>query len=43
MDLSADYVEIAMFGPGQQNQKPFMKNTDLHYFMLAAAEVENKF
>lgn len=43
MDHSADYVEIAMFGPGQENQKPFMKNTDLHYFMLAAAEVENKF
>lgn len=43
MDHSADYVEIAMFGPGQQNHKPFMKNTDLHYFMLAAAEVENKF
>lgn len=43
MDHSADYVEIAMFGPGQQNQKPFMKNTDLHYFMLEAAEVENNF
>jgi hypothetical protein len=23
--------------------KPFVKNTDLHYLMLAAAEIENKF
>lgn len=43
MDHSADYVEIAMFGPGQENHKPFIKNTDLHYFMFEAAEVENKF
>lgn len=43
MDHSADYVEIAMYGPGQEMHKPFIKNTDLHYFMLQAAEVENKF
>lgn len=43
MDHSGDYVEIAMFGPGQSKHKPFMKNTDLHYFMLNAAEVENNF
>ncbi|WP_432670042.1 alkaline phosphatase [Flavobacterium sp. SM2513] len=43
MDHSADYVELAMFGPGSQNLKPFIKNTDLHYLMLQAAEVENKF
>ena len=43
MDHSADYVELAMFGPGSQNLKPFVKNTDLHYLMLQAAEVENKF
>ncbi len=43
MDHSADYVELAMFGPGSNRLKPFMKNTDLHYFMLEAAEVENKF
>lgn len=43
MDHSADYVEIAMYGPGQENHKPFIKNTDLHYLMLEAAEVENKF
>ena len=43
MDHSADYVELAMYGPGSGLLKPFVKNTDLHYLMLAAAEVENKF
>ncbi|WP_159801988.1 alkaline phosphatase [Flavobacterium sp. MK4S-17] len=43
MDHSADYVELAMFGPGSTLLKPFVKNTDLHYLMLQAAEVENKF
>ncbi len=43
MDHSADYVELAMFGPGSNLLKPFIKNTDLHYLMLQAAEVENKF
>lgn len=43
MDHSADYVEIAMFGPGSELHKPFIKNTDLHYLMLEAAQVENKF
>jgi alkaline phosphatase len=43
MDHSADYVELAMFGPGSELLKPFMVNTDLHYLMLQAAEVENKF
>lgn len=42
-DHSADFTEIAMFGPGSENHKPFIKNTDLHYFMLAVTEVENKF
>ncbi|WP_044213058.1 alkaline phosphatase [Flammeovirga sp. OC4] len=40
---SSDYVEIAMYGPGSDLLKPFIKNTDLHYLMLEAAEVENKF
>ena len=40
MDHSSDYVELAMFGPGSDKMKPFMKNTELHYFMLEAAEVE---
>ena len=43
MDHSADYVELAMYGPGSDLLKPFVKNTDLHYLMLQAAEVENKF
>ena len=43
MDHSADYVELAMYGPGSDLLKPFVKNTDLHYLMLEAAEVENKF
>lgn len=43
MDHSADYVELALFGPGSELLKPFIKNTDLHYLMLQAAEVENKF
>lgn len=43
MDHSADYVELAMFGPGSELLRPFIKNTDLHYLMLQAAEVENKF
>jgi len=43
MDHSADYVNLAMFGPGSELLKPFVKNTDLHYLMLQAAEVENKF
>ena len=43
MHHSADYVELAMFGPGSELLTPFIKNTDLHYLMLEAAEVENKF
>lgn len=43
MDHSADYVELAMFGPGSEKLKPFVKNVDLHYLMLEAAEVENRF
>jgi alkaline phosphatase len=43
MDHSADYTELAMYGPGSDLLSPFIKNTDLHYLMLEAAEVENKF
>lgn len=43
MNHSADYVELAMYGPGSELLKPFIKNTDLHYLMLQAAEIENKF
>ncbi|MEO9892569.1 MAG: alkaline phosphatase, partial [Aurantibacter sp.] len=41
MQHSADYVELAMYGPGSELLKPFVKNTDLHYLMLEAAEVES--
>ncbi|WP_291287886.1 alkaline phosphatase [Flavobacterium sp.] len=37
MDHSGDYVELAMYGPGSELLKPFVKNTDLHYLMLDAA------
>lgn len=37
MDHSGDYVELAMFGPGSEKLKPFVKNTDIHYLMLEAA------
>ncbi len=43
MQHSADYVELAMYGPGSELLKPFIKNTDLHYLMLEAAEVENNY
>ncbi|HMO13877.1 MAG TPA: alkaline phosphatase [Pirellulaceae bacterium] len=33
---SADYVELAMFGPGSEMLKPFLLNTELHNFMLQA-------
>ena len=43
MDHSADYTELAMYGPGSEKMKSFMKNTDMHTFLLKAAEVENNF
>lgn len=43
MHHSADYVELAMYGPGSDLLTPFIKNTDLHYLMLKAAEVDNTF
>lgn len=39
MDHSADYVELAMFGPGSELLKPFVKNTELHNLMLKACGV----
>ncbi len=32
-----------MFVPGSELLTPFIKNTDLYYLVLAAAEIENKF
>lgn len=43
MDHSSDYTELAMYGPGSENLKSFVRNTDIHTFMLSAAHVENKF
>lgn len=43
MSHSSDHVELAAFGPGSELLKPYCLNTDLHYLMLEAAEVENKF
>ncbi len=35
-DHTADYVELTMFGPGSEMLKPFVKNYELHNFMLTA-------
>ena len=37
MNHTADYVELTMFGPGSEQLKPFIKNYELHNFMLNAA------
>jgi alkaline phosphatase len=37
MDHSADYVELAMFGPGSELLTPFVRNFELHNLMLKAA------
>lgn len=39
MDHAADFVEIAMFGPGSELLKPLIKNTEVHNMILHAAEV----
>lgn len=39
MDHSADHVELAIYGPGKELLKPFVKNTGLHHLMLQAAGV----
>lgn len=40
MHHSADYVELAMFGAGAEMLPTFIKNFELHHFMLKATEVE---
>jgi alkaline phosphatase len=42
-DHSSDFTELAMVGPGSELLPSFIMNTDLHYFLLKVAEVENKF
>jgi alkaline phosphatase len=37
MDHSADYVELAMLGPGSELLNPFVRNFELHNLMLQAA------
>jgi alkaline phosphatase len=34
---SADFVELGMYGAGSEMLPPFVKNTDLHNFMLRAS------
>lgn len=43
MHHTSDYVELAAFGPGSELIKPFMINTEMHFFMLKAAHVEDNF
>ncbi|GGE35285.1 alkaline phosphatase [Psychroflexus planctonicus] len=38
---SGDFVELAMYGPHSNQLNSFMRNTDLHNFMLKATEVED--
>ncbi len=40
MDHSGDHVELAMYGPGSETLKPFVKNFELHNFMLQVAGVK---
>ncbi len=41
MNHSADFVELAMFGPGSEALPPMVKNYELHNFMLIAAGVNS--
>jgi len=43
MNHTGDYVELTMFGPGSEQLKPFVKNYELHNFMLKAAEMPEHF
>jgi alkaline phosphatase len=43
MNHTGDYVELTMFGPGSEQLNPFVKNYELHNFMLKAAEMPEHF
>ncbi|WP_316804252.1 alkaline phosphatase [Pedobacter nototheniae] len=43
MNHTGDYVELTMFGPGSEQLKPFVKNYELHNFMLKAAAMPEHF
>ncbi len=36
---TSDFVELAMYGPGSEKLPAFIKNTDLHHYMLEVAGV----
>lgn len=38
-DHSSDFVELTMLGPGSEALAPFIRNNDLHQFLLQAAGV----
>ncbi len=40
MSHSSDFVELCMFGAGSEALPPFVKNIDLHNYMLKTAEVD---
>lgn len=40
---SADHVELAMFGPGSEHLKGFVRNFELHNFMLQAAGMPQEY
>lgn len=39
MDHTADYSELAMFGPGSEHLPTFIKNTDLHHYLVKVAGI----
>lgn len=39
MDHSADFVELAMYGPGSRQLMPFVRNFELHDYLLHATGV----
>lgn len=41
-DHTADFVELAMFGPGSEQLNPFIKNTELHQMLLEVSGVGEK-
>lgn len=41
VDHSADFVELAMHGPGSELMKPFIKNTDMHNFLLRVCQIND--
>lgn len=43
MGHSADYVEVAAFGPGKELLPAFLRNTDMHQLLLEAAAVPTKY